>query len=37
MRADEDNFYLTNDLSVGLDGERFFERKWDEEVERNLI
>ena len=37
MSSDESNFYLTNDLSVTLEGKEFYSKKWNEQVERNFV
>jgi hypothetical protein len=37
LRSDADAFELQVDLEVDLDGERFFERRQSERIERRLV
>jgi hypothetical protein len=37
MWADADSFYLENHLCVDYNGEKLFERKWNDAVKRNLV
>ena len=37
MTSDRNNFYLVNKISVKLDGEVFFQKRFDEAVERNFV
>lgn len=37
MSADENNFYLEEELNVCLNGETFFTNKWNKSVPRNFL
>jgi hypothetical protein len=37
MSADRQNFYLVEQLEVGLNGESFFDRKYQKTIERKLV